>query len=54
MAMRTRDPLNLLAFTEHDVRGIEVAVRDAFLVSGRDGFLRRDPNREHPIERQAP
>ena len=47
------DASRLLAFAEHDVRRLEVAMRDPFLVRGRHRVRDGDPDREHPVERQA-
>ncbi len=47
------DAPRVFAFAEHDVGGLEVAMRDAFLVRSRHGFRDRDPDRQHTLERQA-
>ena len=47
------DASSLLAFAEHDVAGLEVAMRDPFLVRGRDGVRDGNPDRQHSIESAA-
>ena len=47
------DAAVVLTLSDHDVAGLQVAVRDAFLVGGRDGIGHGNRNRQDLVESQA-
>ena len=46
------DATGVLTLAEHDVGGLQIAVRDAFLVRGRHGIGNGNRDRQQSIERQ--